>query len=174
MHRDHSRSSFVDSSHSLQQVTPIRCDADALLLCLPLLQGGAELAYQYAFHLKDRRDASVVQHLSASVLGSVASIIVSSPLDTIKTRIQMQNFGTNTSGTAVFKELIRHEGITALWKGLTPKILIVGPKLGQTKKSERTQGRGGSARLHSCIVSRLLTRCRCSCLCFPLLLQCSR
>jgi hypothetical protein len=95
------------------------------------LFGGAELAYQYAFHLRDRREASVSQHLAASVLGSVASIAVSSPLDTIKTRIQMQNFGAanQVGGMNVFRELVRHEGITALWKGLTPKILIVGPKL---------------------------------------------
>jgi len=93
------------------------------------LFGGAELAYQYAFHLKDRRQATVSQHLAASVLGSVASIAVSAPLDVIKTRIQGANFGTNVSGVQVFKDLVRNEGVTALWKGLTPKILIVGPKL---------------------------------------------
>ena len=39
------------------------------------------MVYQYVFHLKDRRDAKVHQHLTASVLGSVASIAVSAPLD---------------------------------------------------------------------------------------------
>jgi len=29
----------------------------------------------------------------------------------------------------VVKELLKHEGATALFKGLTPKILVVGPKL---------------------------------------------
>jgi hypothetical protein len=81
--------------------------------------GGAELAYQYAFHLQDRRDATVAQHLTASVVGSVASIAVSAPLDTIKTRIQNQNFGSNVRGTHVFKELIQHEGVTALVSNTT-------------------------------------------------------
>ena len=55
--------------------------------------GGAELVYQYAFHLSDRKSATFGQHTTASVVGSIASIAVSAPLDTIKTRIQNQNFG---------------------------------------------------------------------------------
>jgi hypothetical protein len=93
------------------------------------LFGGAELVYQYLFHLKDRKQATFAQHTTASVVGSIASIAVSSPLDTIKTRIQSQNFGSNTGGMVVFRDLMKNEGPTALWKGLTPKILMVGPKL---------------------------------------------
>ena len=48
---------------------------------------------------------------------------------TIKTRIQNQNFGSTQGGMSVFRELLKNEGATALWKGLTPKILMVGPKL---------------------------------------------
>ena len=94
------------------------------------LFGGSEVAYQYFFSLKDRRDASVAQHLTASVFGSVASIAFSAPLDVVKTRIQSQNFGANQlGGMAVFRELMREEGPAALWKGLVPKVLMVGPKL---------------------------------------------
>lgn len=93
------------------------------------LFGGSEVAYQYFFSLKDRRDATVAQHLAASVFGSVASIAFSAPLDTIKTRIQNQNFGANIGGMKVFRDLIKEEGPTALWKGLVPKVLMVGPKL---------------------------------------------
>ena len=44
---------------------------------------------------------------------------------TIKTRIQNQNFGSTQGGMSVFRELLKNEGATALWKGLTPKILMV-------------------------------------------------
>ena len=94
------------------------------------LFGGAEFAYQYLFHLTDRKQANVTQHLTASVVGSLFSIAVSAPFDTIKTRIQNADFGVAAqSGRTVVKELLKNEGPTALWKGLTPKILMVGPKL---------------------------------------------
>ena len=89
----------------------------------------------------------------------MASIVVSSPLDTIKTRIQCADFGTDTKGTHVLRELLKHEGVMALWKGLTPKILIVGPKLGQ--KHEHALRRAfavGSILTHSFLL--LATPCR--------------
>jgi len=46
-------------------------------------------------------------------------------LDTVKTRIQNQNFETKLSGVAVVKDLIKHEGAAALFKGLTPKVRSV-------------------------------------------------
>ena len=50
-------------------------------------------------------------------------------MDVVKTRIQNANFETKTSGVTVIKDLLRDEGPIALFKGLTPKILVVGPKL---------------------------------------------
>jgi len=93
------------------------------------LFGGAELVYQYAFSVTDRTHATFAQHTTASVVGSIASIGVSAPLDTIKTRIQNQGFGSTQGGMSVFRDLMRNEGASALFKGLTPKILMVGPKL---------------------------------------------
>ncbi|KAH7105412.1 mitochondrial carrier [Auriculariales sp. MPI-PUGE-AT-0066] len=79
--------------------------------------------------IEDYRKATWTQNFIASVAGAVASITVAAPLDTIKTRIQNANFENKTSGFTVFKDLIKNEGPLALFKGLTPKILVVGPKL---------------------------------------------
>jgi Mitochondrial carrier protein len=95
----------------------------------------------------DYSKATWTQNFIASIAGAVASITVAAPLDTIKTRIQNANFEHNVSGFTVVKDLVKHEGATALFKGLTPKvrfsfylthslllildvqILVVGPKL---------------------------------------------
>ncbi|KZW03798.1 mitochondrial carrier [Exidia glandulosa HHB12029] len=79
--------------------------------------------------VQDYSKATWTQNFIASISGAVASITVAAPLDTIKTRIQNANFESKTSGFTVFRELIKNEGPTALFKGLTPKILVVGPKL---------------------------------------------
>ena len=52
----------------------------------------------------------------------MASITVAAPLDTIKTRIQNANFEKKVSGVTVLKDLVREEGPTAFFKGLTPKV----------------------------------------------------
>jgi hypothetical protein len=40
----------------------------------------------------------------------------------VQTRIQNANFESKVSGATVFKDLIKNEGPSALFKGLTPKI----------------------------------------------------
>eukprot|EP00240_Pyramimonas_obovata_P013221 CAMPEP_0118921156 /NCGR_PEP_ID=MMETSP1169-20130426/521_1 /TAXON_ID=36882 /ORGANISM="Pyramimonas obovata, Strain CCMP722" /LENGTH=247 /DNA_ID=CAMNT_0006861831 /DNA_START=230 /DNA_END=973 /DNA_ORIENTATION=+ len=64
-----------------------------------------------------------------STVGSVASIVVASPMDVIKTRIQNRDFNDPRSGGQVIKDLLKQEGPTAFFKGLTPKVLTVAPKL---------------------------------------------
>lgn len=81
------------------------------------------------FGLENFNDASFGQTFVASIAGGVASITVASPLDVIKTRIQKADFGSGVSGVQIFKDLLKHEGPGALFKGLLPKVLIVGPKL---------------------------------------------
>jgi hypothetical protein len=93
------------------------------------LFGGAAAVYEYFYHLKDHRDATLLQNSIASVVGSVSSIIVSAPLDVIKTRIQKADFDKQQSGITIMNNLIKEEGPSALFKGLTPKILVVAPKL---------------------------------------------
>lgn len=93
------------------------------------LFGGSAFTKEYIFKLDNYNSASWYQNFIASIAGSVSSITISQPLDVIKTRIQNQNFEVKRSGGQVIKDLIKHEGASAFFKGLTPKILVVGPKL---------------------------------------------
>jgi hypothetical protein len=70
-----------------------------------------------------------MQNTVASMAGAVASLTVSAPMDVIKTRIQNKNFENPETGLQILRTMIREEGFTAFFKGLTPKILTVGPKL---------------------------------------------
>lgn len=71
--------------------------------------------------MQDYSKATWTQNFFASIAGAVASITVAAPLDVVKTRIQNANFEQNVSGVTVIKELIKNEGVGALFKGLTPK-----------------------------------------------------
>ncbi|PVU88252.1 hypothetical protein BB561_005951 [Smittium simulii] len=93
------------------------------------LFGGSAVVKEYVFALEDYNSASWSQNFFASIGGAVASLTVSAPLDVIKTRIQARSFDSKDSGIKILRDLIRHEGASALFKGLTPKILVVGPKL---------------------------------------------
>jgi len=93
------------------------------------LFGASALTKDYVFGIEDYHKATWSQNFVASIAGAVASITVAAPLDTIKTRIQNANFEQKVSGVTVVKDLIKNEGPSALFKGLTPKILVVGPKL---------------------------------------------
>ncbi|KAF8999584.1 mitochondrial carrier protein [Hymenopellis radicata] len=93
------------------------------------LFGASAFTKDYVLGIKDYSQATWGQNFIASIAGAVASITVAAPLDVIKTRIQNANFESKTSGMTVFKDLIKNEGPLALFKGLTPKILVVGPKL---------------------------------------------
>ncbi|CDO75278.1 hypothetical protein BN946_scf184497.g9 [Trametes cinnabarina] len=93
------------------------------------LFGASAVTKEYLFGIQDYHQATWGQNFVASIAGAVASITVAAPLDTIKTRIQNANFENKVSGFTVVKDLLKNEGPTALFKGLTPKILVVGPKL---------------------------------------------
>ncbi len=72
--------------------------------------------------MSDYSKATWTQNFIASVAGAVASITVAAPLDTIKTRIQNANFEQKTRGVTIVRDLLRDEGASALFKGLTPKV----------------------------------------------------
>ncbi|GAA5909530.1 Ggc1p [Sporobolomyces salmoneus] len=93
------------------------------------LFGGSAFTKEYVFKLEDYRSASWYQNFIASIAGSVSSIAISQPLDVIKTRIQNQNFESKVGGMTVVRDLIKNEGFKGFFKGLTPKVLVVGPKL---------------------------------------------
>lgn len=93
------------------------------------LFGGSAFTKEYIFGLKNYSDATWTQNFFASIGGSVASITVAAPLDVVKTRIQNANFESKVGGVTIIKDMIKNEGFSAFFKGLTPKVLVVGPKL---------------------------------------------
>jgi hypothetical protein len=93
------------------------------------LFGGSAAVKDYLFKLENYGDATFMQDSIASVAGAVASITVAQPLDVIKTRIQKRDFNDKTSGTRILADLVKNEGFGAFFKGLTPKLIIIGPKL---------------------------------------------
>lgn len=93
------------------------------------LFGGSAACKEYLFGLKNYNDATFVQNFVASVSGASASIVVAQPLDVIKTRVQSRPFDSPESGMQVIRNLLRNEGPGALFKGIVPKISVVGPKL---------------------------------------------
>jgi len=93
------------------------------------LFGGASAVQYGLFGLSDPKKATFMQNFVASVAGAAASITVASPLDVVKTRIQNKAFDSTESGMTVISNLIKHEGPGAFFKGLVPKLVVVGPKL---------------------------------------------
>lgn len=93
------------------------------------LFGGNAFAKEYILGLKDYTQATWGQNFVSSIVGASASLIVSAPLDVIKTRIQNKNFDNPESGFTIVKNTLKNEGPTAFFKGLTPKLLTTGPKL---------------------------------------------
>ncbi|KAK6437015.1 high copy suppressor of abf2 [Oleoguttula sp. CCFEE 5521] len=93
------------------------------------LFGGSAAAKQYFFKLEDYNSATWFQNFIASIAGSSASLLVSAPLDVVKTRIQNQNFEVKESGIRVISNMARNEGFSSFFKGLVPKLLMTGPKL---------------------------------------------
>ncbi|KAK4122565.1 mitochondrial carrier [Parathielavia appendiculata] len=93
------------------------------------LFGGSAFAKEFLFKLQDYNKASWYQNFVASIAGASASLVVSAPLDVIKTRIQNRNFENPESGFRILTNMARNEGATAFFKGLVPKLLMTGPKL---------------------------------------------
>lgn len=92
------------------------------------LFGANAFVKEYVFGLHDHRDATFLQTTAASVAGSVSSILVACPLDVVKTRIQSGSYG-NQGGVSIISNIVKDEGFGAFFKGATPKVLTVGPKL---------------------------------------------
>jgi len=93
------------------------------------LFGGSAFAKEKFYKLQDYNAATWGQNFVASIAGASASLIVSAPLDVIKTRIQNRNFEDVESGFRIVGRMFKNEGITSFFKGLTPKMLMTGPKL---------------------------------------------
>ena len=107
------------SLYVLSSCDCVRCVA---LTSSSQLFGASAVTKEYLFGIQDYHKATWGQNFVASIAGAVASITVAAPLDTVKTRIQNANFEQKVSGVTVVKDLIKNEGPTALFKGLTPKV----------------------------------------------------
>jgi len=98
--------------------------------CSFVLFGSACMVRERVYGIHNAKDATMSQHFIASSAGSVASIILASPFDVVKTRIQSKPFyEATTSGWRFAKSLYLEEGIGAFFKGLTPKVITTTPKL---------------------------------------------
>mmetsp|Transcript_10231 Transcript_10231/g.25759 ORF Transcript_10231/g.25759 Transcript_10231/m.25759 type:complete len:303 (+) Transcript_10231:128-1036(+) len=93
------------------------------------LFGGSAFVKDFVFGLEDYNKATFAQTSLASIAGATASITVAAPMDVIKTRIQSRAHNDPKSGAVIIAELFAKEGPGALFKGLLPKLLTVGPKL---------------------------------------------
>ncbi|RHZ46825.1 hypothetical protein Glove_606g96 [Diversispora epigaea] len=93
------------------------------------LFGGSAVVKEYVFALQDYSKATFLQNFCASIGGAVASISISQPLDVVKTRIQNKPFDSPESGLQVIRKMVLKEGYSSFFKGVTPKLMIVGPKL---------------------------------------------
>ncbi|KAJ4173758.1 mitochondrial thiamine pyrophosphate transporter [Fusarium falciforme] len=85
-------------------------------------------------HLKD--EGSRLQTVSAGAIAGLVSRFVVSPLDVVKIRLQLQPFSLSDplaplreapayrGAFATLKHILKHEGITGLWKGNVPAELL--------------------------------------------------
>ena len=86
------------------------------------LFGGSAFAKEFLFGLQDYNKATWFQNFVASIAGASASLVVSAPLDVIKTRIQNRNFDNPESGFRILTNMAKNEGASAFFKGLVPKV----------------------------------------------------
>lgn len=82
-------------------------------------------AYEFSRHMftapgKTKDDIGLVKTACSGAIGGMALWALAFPADVIKSRIQIS--GTGTFGT-VFFDILKNEGIPALYKGLTPTLI---------------------------------------------------
>jgi hypothetical protein len=93
------------------------------------LFGASAFTLSHVLGVHDRKKATVVDNFISSAVGGVCSVLVASPLDVVKTRIQRADFQSGASGFQIARSLIREEGFGAFFKGLVPKVTMVAPKV---------------------------------------------
>uniref|UniRef100_A0A6B2LBD1 Mitochondrial carrier protein n=1 Tax=Arcella intermedia TaxID=1963864 RepID=A0A6B2LBD1_9EUKA len=96
-----------------------------------VLFGSSCFVKDNVFSLNNHNDASFWQVLSSSTVGTVGCLVVASPMDVVKTRIQRTPYDvqSKTSGWGIVREMVMKEGMGSFWKGIIPKIAVIGPKL---------------------------------------------
>lgn len=94
-----------------------------------LLFGGTACTKEYVFRLEDYRKATFLQNIVASSIGAMLAVLVTSPIDVLKTRVQNKNFGEKMTASQAFAKILKHEGPHAFFKGITPKVIATSPRL---------------------------------------------
>ena len=61
---------------------------------------------------------------------SGAGAVVSQPLDCVKTRVQTGVMGGARDARALLREIVRAEGVGALWRGAAARVLWLAPGCG--------------------------------------------
>lgn len=84
--------------------------------------------------MQEYHKTDILASWETSLIGLVSGALgplSNAPLDTIKTRLQKTSFASKEPGwvriTRIGKQLIREEGMAALYKGITPRIMRVAP-----------------------------------------------
>ncbi|EPY38076.1 mitochondrial carrier protein [Angomonas deanei] len=93
------------------------------------LFGGTAFTKNYIFGLQDYRSATFFQNTCAATIGACCSIAISNPMDVVKTRVQQATEGERKNAIFTATAMLREEGVTSFFKGLTPKIVASAPKL---------------------------------------------
>ncbi|KAJ3126600.1 hypothetical protein HK098_007355 [Nowakowskiella sp. JEL0407] len=97
--------------------------------CVALF-GAAAAVKDVVFNLDETKTRpTLFQSFCASVAGATASILIASPLDVIKVRVQAAPMDSPVKGVEVLRLLLKHEGVFALYKGIVPKLLVAAPKI---------------------------------------------
>lgn len=85
-------------------------------------------------YLQGYHQTEVLPAWETSLIGLLSGALgplSNAPLDTIKTRLQKSTFASNESGLVrivkIGNQLIKEEGMAALYKGITPRIMRVAP-----------------------------------------------
>ncbi|KAG7369759.1 mitochondrial carrier protein [Nitzschia inconspicua] len=89
--------------------------------------GAYEYVKRLSCQLEGREQASTFGTLVAGGCAGVANWIVAIPVDTLKSRLQTAPSGTYNGLFDVFQTLVRTEGPTALFRGLSPALLRAFP-----------------------------------------------
>lgn len=82
-------------------------------------------AKQFALRLTQREEGAMV-HVIASLCSGLVSALVSNPIDVVKTRI-MNTSKDSGSSIRVLLDIVRTEGVSALYKGFIPSYARLAP-----------------------------------------------
>jgi hypothetical protein len=79
-------------------------------------------AYEYS-----QPQFSVLQDLIAGTIAGCGGILVGAPADTVKIRLQTSNNASYNSTWACSQSIMKKEGLSAFYKGITPPLLAAAP-----------------------------------------------